>query len=95
LDDIEAGHASNGEGLNNNQAYAVCGALSVRGLTPQKLANVTKFVGSLNMEFQTLWSELWFKTNREKTTQDNPPTPLIQSAAWGRWVQEHADTISL
>ena len=93
LDDIEAGHAAKSE-LNNNQAYAVCGALSVRGLTDAKLINVTKFVEGLQMEFQVLWSELWYKTNKEQTDRATTQ-PLVEGKAWGSWIQNHADSISL
>ena len=94
LDDIESGFIKDGSNMNNNACYAVVGALSVRGQNNLALENVTQFVESLPTEFKVLWSEIWYKTNRDKLDTEHQ-LPLKDAPAWGKWIQKYANILDM
>jgi hypothetical protein len=93
LDDIERGLAGGASNLNGNECYAIVGALSVRGQTEETLGNVTNYVESMPMEFKVLWSEIWYQRNKNKNDEEFD-IPLIESGAWGKWIQKYSKVLS-
>ena len=93
LDDIERGLLSSADGLSNSECYAVVGALAVRGKTTETLRNVTEYIETLPTEFRVLWSEIWYKNNKNK--EDECGTNLLQNPSWGRWIQKYSQVLSL
>ena len=93
LDDIERGFVQDGSGLSGSAIYAVVGALAIRGQTSRALENVTHYIETLPTEFKVLWSEMWYKINRNR--EDEAGIKLTENPAWGRWIQKYSTALTL
>jgi len=85
LDEIELDGRNAIVPTENMAAYAVAGALAVRGQNTAALTNVMAYIERLPSEYIVLWTEVWSTRNPSKMRE-----PL-----WTKWCLDHQAILAI